>query len=116
MNKKLMIRATIALMAFVLFWSAVYGVYTIWSNNLPVIVSPAQATMSLVSNSTSVTVGDHVHLIATLSDEANGVSVTFLMDGGQVGVNATSGGGIATCDVLMGHAGSFNFNATCTHS
>lgn len=114
MNKKLMIRATIALIAFVLLWSAVYASFIITSNTATTQVGDYALVLSTPAKAP---LNSNITLTATLLK--NGVAmptetITFYIDQGawnSIGTSMTDGSGVATLQYTVTTQGALSFQA-----
>lgn len=103
-------------MVFVASLSIAYATYVMTSNTVNVTVNPIAATLMLVSNATSLTVGDSITLTATASDGATcaGIAVNF-KDGATTiaTLNMNSVGAVTYTYVPT--VGSHAYTAVATH-
>jgi hypothetical protein len=92
----------------------VIAAYIMTSNAVTVTVV-ASASLSLSTSSSSITQGEAITLTAVISDQRNGVVISFYdHETEPVGQATTAGGGIATL-ALTPSAGSHSYTATGLH-
>jgi hypothetical protein len=114
-KKPAKLTAVLTVLLFLGCLSIAVAAYQITSNIVTVNVSAPQATIALVSSATQVVGGTPITLTATLSDQANGVVVTFYDGGTQLTPQVnTSGGGIATL-TLTPSVGTHDYTAQASH-
>ena len=116
MNQTLKTVAAIAIVAVLVATVAIVAAnYLITSNNVEVNVT-SQATLALIADASTVTVGEDILLTATLSDAMGGVPVQFQLNGGNIGspVN-TNISGVATYTYTTTSTGLHNFTAVADH-
>lgn len=87
--------------------------YVMTSNTVTVIVNNAE-TLTLTSSLSTAVSGQQITLTATISDQRNGVVVTFYDNGVNVGQATSMGGGIATLTVTPA-VGTHSYTATGLH-
>lgn len=111
-NKKTLYLAVAALAALSVVGIAV-GSYVMNSPAITVTVSKAEC-LGLGANRLSLTEGEVLTLTATVSDQRNGIVISFYEDGALIGQATTSGGGIATLEIYP-TPGTHTYTATGLH-
>lgn len=119
MNKKLMIRATAAIIVFCAFWSVVYAAYWIYAPDQAVSVSKYTLTNFSVTPG-SIDVGENVTLSVTLDlDQGSGLNpvagalIHFYQGtqpgGVEIGTATTNAQGIASVEFTVNNYGQIWF-------
>lgn len=117
MNKKLIIKATAAFIAFCAFWSVVFASYVIWSNTATTQVGDYALTLS---SPAKAPLYSNITLTATLLKDGaplSGETITFYADLGaiqSIGTDVTDGSGVATLEYNVTSQGSKSFQASYT--
>ncbi len=87
--------------------------YVMTTPTITVTVTKAE-TMGIASSSQTIVEGQTLTLTATISDQRNGVVVTFYQDGVSCGQATSMGGGIATL-TLTPSQGTHSYYAVASH-
>jgi hypothetical protein len=90
-----------------------YASYVMTTQTITVTVTDPQ-TMSLGASSQTIVSGQSLTLTATISDQRNGVVVTFYDGETSVGQATSAGGGIASL-TIQPSMGTHNYHATGLH-
>jgi hypothetical protein len=92
--------------------------YVMTSNSVVVTVTAAE-TLNLGSSSTDIREGESITLTATVSDQRNGIVISFYDDFNSqhnlIGQATTAGGGIATLVTTPTGAGQHSYSAVGLH-
>lgn len=89
------------------------GSYVMNSPSITVTVNKAEC-LGLGANRLSLTEGEVLTLTATVSDQRNGIVISFYEDGALIGQATTSGGGYASIEIYP-TTGTHTYTATGLH-
>jgi hypothetical protein len=118
MNRQKIMVFALFLILLICASALAFATYEIWSSNQASTRLGDQASLTIATNETSGTIGDAIHLTATLSDGLSGVVVSFFWNTTNYVDEATTNvSGMATVDfnTTLLTAGTYYWNASVVH-